>query len=79
MLYEDRHISRAMELAREMFLLADEGEAEACDDSCSVLYGIIRDCSYQIKARAEREAAIHRRNAIWSKEAERWKRKGTLV
>jgi hypothetical protein len=53
-------IEKAVVLAREMIVLADTAEQEACDDGCSVLCGIIRDCAYKIQRRAEQERACHR-------------------
>ena len=57
---DETHIVRALELAKEMSVLAEEGEANSRDDGCAVLYGVIRDCAYQIKGRAERERKLHK-------------------
>lgn len=56
---EDVHIQRSLELARELTVLADEGEAAMEDDSCAVLYGVIRDCAYKIRGMAEKERKEH--------------------
>jgi len=53
-------IEQALEIAGELNRLADEGYAEG-DDGCYVLCGVIRDCSYQIKNRAEMERDRHNR------------------
>lgn len=54
------YISEALELTRKLTILADEGEAAAtCDDGCAVLFGIIRDCAYKIRKRAEHERSVH--------------------
>ena len=55
----DSNIIRALDIARELTILADEGELSAEDDGCIVLYGIIRDCAYKIKKRAEEERGCH--------------------
>jgi hypothetical protein len=56
----ESYISEALELARKLTILADEGEAAAtCDDGCAVLFGIIRDCAYKIRKRAEHERSVH--------------------
>lgn len=54
------YLRRTLDLADEMKRLADEGEAEACDDSCAVLFGVVRDCAYKIESRAASEVVRHR-------------------
>jgi hypothetical protein len=39
--------------------IADEGDIRSHDDSCTVLYGIVRDCAYKIEARVGQERALH--------------------
>ena len=53
------NILKALALARQLIILADEGETHAKDDSCAVLYGVIRDCAYKIRHQAERERQAH--------------------
>lgn len=60
-----RHILGALELARRLTMLADEAEAAAEDDSCVVLYGMIRDCAYKIRRRAEQEREAHIARGAW--------------
>jgi len=55
----NRHLKKSLELAKELIILADEGESESLDNGCRVLYGILRDCAYTIKARAESETKKH--------------------
>ncbi|MEW6026426.1 MAG: hypothetical protein AB1599_03910 [Planctomycetota bacterium] len=55
----DSNISKALELSRQMLVLAERGLMDSSDDSCRVLYGIIRDCAYKIKALAENECKKH--------------------
>lgn len=64
----NRFIHDALQLARQLTLLADNGEAASRDDGCVVLYGIIRDCAYRIRGRAEREREVHRVMGIWEEE-----------
>ena len=59
------HIREALELTRRLTILADEGEAASEDDGCAVLYGVIRDCSYKIRTRAEREREVHQARGMW--------------
>ena len=61
----NQHILEALELARRLTILADEGEAAAEDDSCMVLYGQIRDCAYALRRLAEREREAHIARGIW--------------
>jgi hypothetical protein len=52
-------------MARRLNLLADHGEADCDDDSCAVLYGVIRDCAYKIRGRAEHERREHLELGKW--------------
>ena len=61
----NEHILEALELARRLTILADEGEEAAEDDSCLVLYGMIRDCAYRIRQQAESERKAHIARGIW--------------
>jgi len=56
----DERIREALELANRLMRLADRGEAEGEDDGCAVLYGVLRDCAWKIRAQAEREREAHR-------------------
>ena len=62
------HIREAISLAQRLTLLADQGEMVSRDDSCSVLYGVIRDCAYKIRQRAEVERDQHQRLGLWHAE-----------
>jgi hypothetical protein len=59
-------IRKALNLARELNLLADEGDRARQDPTCGVLFGVIRDCAYKIQGLAEKEREIHLRNGKWS-------------
>lgn len=59
------NIERVISLARELMALADEGDESRMDDSCGVLYGMVRDSAYKLKARAEAEKMRHKENGIW--------------
>lgn len=48
-----KHIHKALDLARELIILADEGEAEAQDDGCILFFGVLRDCAYRIRQQAD--------------------------
>ena len=66
----NRHIREALEISRRLTILADQGEASSRDDGCAVLYGVVRDCAYKIKARAERERDVHKVLGIWEEVGE---------
>jgi len=59
------YVRRALESARELIILADEGEAHASDDGCAVLFGVVRDCAYKIRTQAEREKENHQSAGAW--------------
>ncbi len=58
-------IKRVLELAREMIILADEGQEVAEDDGCRLLYGVLQDCAYKLRKKAEEEKAAHCRTGRW--------------
>lgn len=49
------YIRKTLDLVRKMIILADKGEMSCDDYSSTVLFGVVRDCAYKIKARAEEE------------------------
>ncbi len=59
------NIERVISLSRELMVLADEGDDARTDDSCGVLYGMVRDCAYKLRARAEEEKLKHKEKGIW--------------
>jgi hypothetical protein len=59
------HILKALNITREMILLAEEGEANAVDDGCWILFCEIRDCAYRIRTQAEREQMAHKKEGTW--------------
>ena len=72
---ENRFIRQALEMARQLTLLADEGEASSADDGCAVLYGVIRDCAYSIRKRARHERHVHMELGKWGQNPGSGKRK----
>ena len=61
----NEHIAEVLEMARQLLILADMGDLDSEDDGCRVLYGIVRDCAYKIRAQAEREREAHKIRGIW--------------
>ncbi|MDY6855889.1 MAG: hypothetical protein SWO11_14510 [Thermodesulfobacteriota bacterium] len=62
----NKSIKNSIELAQSMLDLADEGDAAREDESCGVLYAVIRDSAYSIKRLAEAEKNIHKRKGLWN-------------
>ena len=61
----NEHIVEVLEMARQLLILADMGDLDSEDDGCGVLYGVVRDCAYKIRAQAERERNAHKIRGIW--------------
>ena len=61
------NIRRALEMSKGLMILADNGELAMEDDGCGVLYGVVRDCAYRIRAEAEREREAHKAKGAWEK------------
>lgn len=59
------NIRRALGISKELMILADKGEMDMEDDGCGVLYGVVRDCAYRIRAEAEREREAHKAKGAW--------------
>jgi hypothetical protein len=57
-------------LTREMLALADEGDRDRTDDSCGIVYGILRDTAYRLRKLAEEECERHRQAGKWDSEAD---------
>jgi len=62
----NQHIVEVLNMARQLLILSDMGDLDSEDDGCRVLYGIVRDCAYKIRAQAEREREAHKRKGIWN-------------
>ncbi len=58
-------IKKVLELSREMIILADEGQDAAQDDGCRMLYGVLQDCAYKLRKKAEEEKTAHCRTGRW--------------
>ena len=61
----NKRIREALEAARRLTILADEGEAASKDDGCMLLYSVVRDCAYKIRIQAERERNAHIQKGTW--------------
>lgn len=61
----NENLIRTIRLTREMMALADEGDRDRDDDSCGILYGIMRDAAYKLRKLAEEECEKHKRSGKW--------------
>jgi hypothetical protein len=59
MAHSDENLRRVIRLSREMLALADEGDRDRTDQSCGILYGILRDMAYRLRKLAEEECRKH--------------------
>lgn len=56
---------KTIHLTKEMLALADEGDRDRNDDSCGILYGILRDTAYKVRKLAEEECNKHKKAGKW--------------
>jgi hypothetical protein len=66
----NRNIMRVLELSRKLLFSADRGDIQRDDDSCGVLYGIVRDCAYKMIDAADRERLRHIESGLWDRNDE---------
>ena len=62
----NENLHRAIRLTREMLALSDEGDRDRIDDSCGILYGVMRDMAYRLRRMAKEEYEKHMSNFIAS-------------
>ena len=55
----NKHLLELIRLTREMLALADEGDRDRIDDSCGIIYGILRDSAYRLRKIAREECEKH--------------------
>jgi hypothetical protein len=60
-----RNINKLLNLSRELLFLADKGDLQREDESCGVLFGVVRDAAYKIWEIAEREREMHLKQGTW--------------
>jgi hypothetical protein len=61
----NENLLRVSRLTKEMLALADEGDRDRNDDSCGILYGILRDMAYRLRGLVEEECAKHKKAGKW--------------
>ncbi len=60
------NIIKVLDLVKDMIVVSDEGSASSEDDSCIMLYGVIRDSAYKIRRLAEEERSKHEQSGDWN-------------
>ena len=61
----NENLLRTIRLTREMIALADEGDRDRNDDSCGIVYGVLRDTAYRLRKLAEAECEKHKDTGKW--------------
>jgi hypothetical protein len=61
----NENLRRLLALTREMLALADEGDRDRDDNTCGIIYGILRDAAYKLRELAEDECEKHRQEGKW--------------
>ncbi len=61
----NENLLRTVRLTREMLALADEGDRDRNDDSCGIVYGVLRDTAYRLRRLAEEECDKHQQAGKW--------------
>ena len=61
----NKNILCVMELGRKLLFCADRGDMQREDDSCGVLFGIVRDSAYKMIDLAEKERQRHILKGTW--------------
>ncbi len=57
----DLHLRETLDLANRMIELSYRGDEDREDDSCGILYGVMRDSGFRLKDLVTREIANHER------------------
>ena len=61
----NENLRRTQQLSRELLALADEGDRDRTDDTCGILYGILRDTGYRLRKLVEEEVNRHKQAGQW--------------
>lgn len=62
----NENLLKTIRLTREMIALADEGDRDRDDDSCGIVYGVLRDTAYRLRKLALAECEKHKENGKWA-------------
>ena len=67
----NENLRRVLRLTREMLALADEGDRDRTDDSCGILFGILRDMAYRLRKLSQEECSKHEKAGTWEQETDK--------
>lgn len=59
------NLLKVISLSEQMLRLAEHGDRDRNDPSCGILYGILRDSAYRLRALASQECDHHRKEGKW--------------
>ncbi len=54
------NIVKALKISEVLIDTAEKGEAASSDDACRILFGVIRDCAYEIRKQAKYQRQAHK-------------------
>lgn len=74
----NENLMRTLRLTREMLALADEGDRDRLDDSCGIIFGIMRDMAYRLRQLADSECERHRADGRWSEQQDEFETDRTV-
>ncbi len=63
----NNNLASTIRLTNDMLALADEGDRDRLDDTCGILYGLLRDMAYKLRRQAEAECMSHKNSGRWSR------------
>jgi len=63
-----KYVRQTLDMVKKMINLADRAEMGCQDYSSTVLFGVVRDCAYKIKGRAEDERERLQMLGDWEQE-----------
>ncbi len=61
----NENLLKILRLTNDMLALADEGDRDRNDDTCGILYGVLRDMAYRIRDLAQQECEKHKESGKW--------------
>ena len=61
----NENLRMLIRMTREMLALADEGDRDRLDDSCGILFGILRDMAYRLRRLGQEECESHMKAGRW--------------
>ncbi len=59
------NIRDTLALAESLIKLARQGTSDSDDNSCMILYGLLKDCGYRIEKAAQAEKKSHLEKGKW--------------